>query len=107
MLNVVVKMTPCKKSEALVFYGPNHCILNYAFIDDLREVDHAFSAFFKGLVNQGTMCWKSYIEFSASQRQAWPERWDKFIKFCEKDGRIKVRYVDDEVGLEIPTYFEV
>ena len=107
MLNVVVVMVPCKLEKALALCTPNCCIPNISFINELREADYVFSVFFKGLVNQGGMCWKSCVEFNASQRQAQPERWGKFIEFCQKDGRIKVCCKDDEIMFKIPTYFEV
>ncbi len=106
MLNVVVMMIPHKEEGALALYTPNRCTPNHAFIDELREVNHMFSVFFKGLVNQMPGCWNSTMEFNASQRQACPEHWDKFIEFCENDGRIAVYRKDDEVMFGIPVHFE-
>lgn len=107
MLNIVVTMTPCKENEALLFYSPNYCTLNNDFIDELRGADHVFSIFFKGLVEQGIVGWKLFAEFNVSNAELYPEHWDKFIEFCEKDDRIKVCFKDDEIMFKIPTHFEV
>ena len=41
-----------------------------------------------------------------SYRRSNPKRWYRFLKFCKKDGRIKVYRKNNKMVYEVPTYFE-
>lgn len=105
MLNV--KATPCEKSKAIVLVGKGHFGFSNKFADDLEEAKpDAFDLFF-GLI-------KELIKGAAglhllsmySYRKSNPKRWYRFLKFCKKDGRIKVYRKNNKMVYEVPTYFE-
>lgn len=105
MLNV--KATPCEKSKAIVLVGEGRLGFNNKFMDDLEEAKpDAFDLFFdlifdlgKGAAELGLMSMYSY-------RRSNPKRWYRFLKFCKKDGRIKVYRKNNKMVYEVPTYFE-
>ena len=101
MLNV--KVTPCKKSKALVLVSEERLGFNNKFMDDLEEAKpDAFDLFFelvKGAAGLRLMSMYSY-------RRSNPKRWYRFLKFCKKDGRIKVYRENNKMVYEVPTYFE-
>lgn len=103
MLNV--KATPCEKSKALVLVGEGRLGFSFSkkFMDDLEEAKPvAFGLFFelvKGAVGFRLVSMYSY-------RRSNPKRWYRFLKFCKKDGRIKVYRENNKMVYEVPTYFE-
>jgi|GEM_PF-1195384 len=106
MLNV--KATPCEKSKAIVLVGKGHFgFINIGFsnkfADDLKEAKpDAFDLFFeliKGAAGLHLLSMYSY-------RKSNPKRWYRFLKFCKKDGRIKVYRKNNKMVYEVPTYFE-
>lgn len=84
MLNV--KATPCEKSKAIVLVGKGH----FGFL---------FFELIKGAAGLHLLSMYSY-------RKSNPKRWYRFLKFCKKDGRIKVYRKNNKMVYEVPTYFE-
>ena len=109
MLNV--KATLCEKSKALVLVGEGHCGLSNKFMDDLEEAKpDSFGLFFElifTLIKEGTeLHLLSMYWYRNSYRNSNPKRWYRFLKFCKKDGRIKVYRENNKMVYEVPTYFE-
>ena len=105
MLNV--KATPCEKNKAIVLIGEGHFGLHNKFMDDLEEAKpDAFDLFFeliKGLIKGAAGL---HLISMYSHRKSNPKRWYRFLKFCKKDGRIKVYRENNKMVYEVPTYFE-
>ena len=101
MLNV--KATLCEKSKALVLVGQGHFGLSNKFMDDLEEAKpDSFGLFFelvKGAIGLHLISMYSY-------RRSNPKRWYRCLKFCKKDGRIKVYRKNNKMVYEVPTYLE-
>ena len=101
MLNV--KATPCEKSKAIVLVGEGHFGFSNKFADDLEEARPGnFDLFFeliKGAVGLHFISMYSY-------RRSNPKRWYRFLKFCKKDGGIKVYRKNNKMVYEVPTCFE-
>ena len=101
MLNV--KATLCEKSKALVLVGQGRLGLSNKFMDDLEEAKpDSFDLFFelvKGAIGLHLLSMYSY-------RNSNPKRWYRFLKFCKKDGRIKVYRKNNKMVYEVPTYLE-
>ena len=101
MLNV--KATPCEKSKAIFLVGEGRLGFSNKFMDDLEEAKpDSFDLFFelvKGVVGLRLISMYSY-------RRSNPKRWYRFLKFCKKDGRIKVYRKNNKMVYEVPTYFE-
>lgn len=101
MLNV--KATPCEKSKAIVLVGEGRLGLSNKFMDDLEEAKpDAFGLFFE-LVKRASGL---HLISTYSYRKSNPKRWYRFLKFCKKDGRIKVYRKNNKMMYEVPTYFE-
>ena len=105
MLNV--KATLCEKSKALVLVGQGHFGLSNKFMDDLEEAKpDSFGLFFElifELIKEGTGL---HLLSMYSYRNSNPKRWYRFLKFCKKDGRIKVYCKNNKMVYEVPTYLE-
>lgn len=105
MLNV--KATLCEKSKALVLVGQGHFGLSNKFMDDLEEAKpDSFGLFFElifELIKEGTGL---HLLSMYSYRNSNPKRWYRFLKFCKKDGRIKVYRKNNKMVYEVPTYLE-
>ena len=103
MLNV--KATLCEKSKALVLVGQGRFGLSNKFMDDLEEAKpDSFGLFFElifELIKEGTGLHLLYSYIRSN-----PKRWYRFLKFCKKDGRIKVYRENNKMVYEVPTYFE-
>lgn len=101
MLNV--KATPCEESKAIVIVGEGHFGFHNKFMDDLEEAKpDAFDLFFE-------LIWRVagfHLPSKCSHRKSNPKRWYRFLKFCKKDGRIKVYRKNNKMVYEVPTYFE-
>ena len=102
MLNV--KATPCKKSKALVLVGKRYTKLNDNFIDKLEKtttnfLGMTFEIFGNAADLQNASCFSIF-------RKRNPKRWYRFLKFCKKDGRIKVYRKNNKMVYEVPTCFE-
>ena len=110
MLNV--KATPCEKSKAIVLVGEGHFGFSNKFADDLEEAKpDAFDLFFelvKGAVGLHllSIAVELHLIPMYSPRKSNPKRWYRFLKFCKKDGRIKVYRKNNKMVYEVPTYFE-
>lgn len=101
MLNV--KATLCEKSKALVLIGEGRLGFSNKFMDDLAEAKPvAFGLFFE-LVKRARGL---HLLSMYSYRNSNPKRWYRFLKFCKKDGRIKVYRENNKMVYEVPTYFE-
>ena len=101
MLNV--KATPCEKSKAIVLVGEGRLGFSNKFADDLEEAKpDAFDLFFE-LVKRASGL---HLISMYSYRRSNPKRWYRFLKFCKKDGRIKVYRENNKMVYEVPTYFE-
>ena len=101
MLNI--KATPCEKSKAIVLVGEGRLGLSNKFIDDLAETKPDAFGFFFELVKGAA---ELRIVSMHSCRRSNPKRWYRFLKFCKKDGRIKVYRENNKMVYEVPTYFE-
>lgn len=102
MLNV--KATPCEKSKAIVFFDERYIDLNNLFLDKVRKatpnfLDMTFEILGNAADLQNTSCFSIF-------RRSNPKRWYRFLKFCKKDGRIKVYRKNNKMVYEVPTYFE-
>ena len=101
MLNV--KATPCEKSKAIVLVSEGRLGFSNKFMDDLEEAKpDAFDLFFE-LVKRASGL---HLISTYSYRRSNPKRWYRFLKFCKKDGRIKVYRKNNKMVYEVPTYFE-
>lgn len=101
MLNV--KAVPCEKSKAIVLVGEGHFGFSNKFVDDLEAVKPYSFDFFLELINGAA---KLHFISMYSYRKSNPKRWYRFLKFCKKDGRIKVYRKNNKMVYEVPTYFE-
>lgn len=102
MLNV--KATPCKQDEAIVLVDKGYFGFNHKFINDLQVArPHDFKFFFE-LVVIIMGLWANPLKYSFRRRN--PKHWYRFLKFCKKDGRIKVYRKNNKMVYEVPTYFE-
>ena len=104
MLNV--KATPCEESKAIVIVGEGHFGLNVDFVDKLEKTNpHFLTTAFEilltacGLYPGTASCFRIF-------RKRNPKGWYRFLKFCKKDGRIKVYRKNNKMVYEVPTYFE-
>jgi hypothetical protein len=96
MLNV--KATPCEKSKAIVL-SKGHFGFN-KFADDLEEAKpDAFDLFFELIKGADGL----HLLSMYSYRKSNPKRWYRFLKFCKKDGRIKVYRKNNKMVYEVPT----
>lgn len=101
MLNV--KATPCEKSKAIVLVGEGRLGVSNKFIDDLEEAKpDAFDLFFELIKGAAGL----HLLSIRIHRKSNPKRWYRFLKFCKKDGRIKVYRKNNKMVYEVPTYFE-
>lgn len=103
MLNI--KATPCEKSKAivLVLAGKGHFSFSNKFADDLAATRPGnFDLFFEFIKGAAGLHFIS----TYSYRRGNPKRWYRFLKFCKKDGRIKVYRKNNKMVYEVPTYFE-
>lgn len=104
MLNV--KATPCKKSKALVLVGKRYTKLNDNFIDKLEKTSpHFLNMTLETLGIAAGVHHRQIFCFSIFRKRN-PKRWYRFLKFCKKDGRIKVYRENNKMVYEVPTYFE-
>lgn len=105
MLNV--KATPCEKSKAIVLVGEGRLGISEKFMDDLEEAKpDSFGLFFElifGFIKGATGL---HLLSMYSYRKSNPKRWYRFLKFCKKDGRIKIYRKNNKMVYEVPTYFE-
>lgn len=101
MLNV--KATPCEKSKAIVLVSEECFGISEKFTHDLQAVKpYDFDLFFE-LVH-GVL--GLFLNVSVSFDVDNPKRWYRFLKFCKKDGRIKVYRKNNKMVYEVPTCFE-
>lgn len=102
MLNV--KATPCEKSKAILLMSKGYFGFSQKFTNDLRVArPHDFQLVF-GLFVTIVGLWANPLTYSFIRRN--PKRWYRFLKFCKKDGRIKVYRKNNKMVYEVPTYFE-
>lgn len=104
MLNV--KAVPCEKSKATVLTSKKHFDININFLDKLEKTNpHFFDMAFEILASAGGL--QSGIAFYfGAFRKCNSKSWYRFLKFCKKDGRIKVYRKNNKMVYEVPTYFE-
>ena len=102
MLNV--KAVPCKQDEAIVLMSKGYFGFNEKFTSDLRVArPYDFKLFFE-LAVRIIGFWDIPLVYSFRRRN--PKSWYRFLKFCKKDGRIKVYRKNNKMVYEVPTYFE-
>lgn len=104
MLNV--KATPREKNKAIVLVSEGHFGLNVDFVDKLEKTNpHFLTTAFEILL---TACglYPGTASCFAILRKHNPKGWYRFLKFCKKDGRIKVYRKNNKMVYEVPTYFE-
>ena len=101
MLNV--KATPCEKSKAIVLVGEGRLGFSNKFMDDLEEAKpDAFGLFFELVKRASGLHLISMTLIEELTQNVGTD----FLKFCKKDGRIKVYRENNKMVYEVPTYFE-